>query len=194
MKPVQHGLNSSTYTSGRRQYGWHCFNNEPSTYQWPIHDILRRATGRDGGKVDARRRDSFVRWQGNGIGTIRVDRGSFLKNIDMFDNVEFGVSHRDAKAMSPATKMLLEQCFLALLDSGIDYRTKNIGCYTSGTSIELTNVSEPVRQCSLNEFSEQLLILYPGRIRCKGVLRTPAIHDRQSNFSPLGSSWALNPR
>lgn len=86
----------------------------------------------------------FVRWQGNGIGTIRVDRGSFLKNIDMFDNVEFGVSHRDAKAMSPATKMLLEQCFLALLDSGIDYRTKNIGCYTSGTSIELTNVSEPV--------------------------------------------------
>jgi len=72
----------------------------------------------------------------------------------MFDNVEFGVSHRDAKAMSPATRMLLEQCFLALLDSGIDYRTKNIGCYTSGTSIDLTNVTEPVRFWLLEGFHD----------------------------------------
>jgi len=47
--------------------------------------------------------------------------------------------------MSPAARKLLENSFLALLDSGIDYRMKKVGVYTSGTSIDLLNVSEPVR-------------------------------------------------
>ena len=42
------------------------------------------------------------------------------------------------------TRKLLENCFLALLDSGIDYRTRNVGCYTSGSSHDYMNVSEPV--------------------------------------------------
>lgn len=46
--------------------------------------------------------------------------------------------------MAPVTRKLLEHSFLALLDSGIDYRAKNVGCYTSGNSIDLTNVSDPV--------------------------------------------------
>ncbi|CAA7270507.1 unnamed protein product [Cyclocybe aegerita] len=82
-------------------------------------------------------------WKGTGVGRIHVDRGSFLKNIDTFDNVEFGISSKDAQTMAPATRKLLENTFLALLDSGIDYRTKIVGCFTAGTSIELTNVSEP---------------------------------------------------
>ncbi|KAJ7839259.1 beta-ketoacyl synthase, partial [Mycena olivaceomarginata] len=82
-------------------------------------------------------------WKGNGIGQILVDKGSFLKDIDLFDNVEFGISSRDARAMAPATRKLLEHSFLALLDSGIDYRKQNVGCFISGTSIELSNVSSP---------------------------------------------------
>ncbi|KAJ3513618.1 hypothetical protein NLJ89_g2846 [Agrocybe chaxingu] len=81
-------------------------------------------------------------WKGTGVGKIHVDRGSFLKNIDTFDNVEFGISSKDAQAMAPATRKLLQNTFLALLDSGIDYRTKVVGCFTAGTSLELTNVSE----------------------------------------------------
>ncbi|KDR73164.1 hypothetical protein GALMADRAFT_158296 [Galerina marginata CBS 339.88] len=82
-------------------------------------------------------------WKGTGIGKVHVNRGAFLKDIDTFDNVEFGISSRDAQAMAPATRKLLENSFLALLDSGIDYRMKKVGCFTSGTSIDLMNVSEP---------------------------------------------------
>ncbi|KAF8154856.1 hypothetical protein B0H34DRAFT_540683 [Crassisporium funariophilum] len=82
-------------------------------------------------------------WKGTGVGKVHVDRGAFLKDIDLFDNVEFGISSKDAQSMAPATRKLLENSFIALLDSGIDYRMKNIGCFTSGTSIDLSNVSEP---------------------------------------------------
>ncbi|OSX62596.1 hypothetical protein POSPLADRAFT_1055969 [Postia placenta MAD-698-R-SB12] len=82
-------------------------------------------------------------WKGKNRGEIRVNGGSFLKDIDLFDNVEFGISARDARSMAPATRKLIEQCFLALVDSGIDYRTRNVGCFTSGTNLELTNVADP---------------------------------------------------
>ncbi|KAJ6548454.1 hypothetical protein B0H19DRAFT_189328 [Mycena capillaripes] len=39
--------------------------------------------------------------------------------------------------MALVTKKLLENCFLALLDSGMDYRKKLVGCYTAGNSIDL---------------------------------------------------------
>ncbi|KAF8898051.1 hypothetical protein CPB84DRAFT_1748061 [Gymnopilus junonius] len=82
-------------------------------------------------------------WKGPGAGKIHVNKGAFLKDIDTFDNVEFGISSKDASTMAPATRKLLENAFLALLDSGSDYRMKNVGCFTSGTSIEMGNVSEP---------------------------------------------------
>ncbi|KAL6298480.1 hypothetical protein BKA93DRAFT_830667 [Sparassis latifolia] len=92
-------------------------------------------------------------WKGNGLAEIHVDQGSFLKDIDMFDNVEFGISTRDARYMAPVTRRLLENCFLALLDSGIDYRMKNVGCFTSGNSFDLTNVSEPDEYDARGTFS-----------------------------------------
>ncbi|KAG2004326.1 CurK protein, variant 2 [Coprinopsis cinerea AmutBmut pab1-1] len=88
-------------------------------------------------------RFNFEAWKGNALGTIHAQKGAFLKDVDLFDNVEFGISSTDARAMAPATRKLLENSFLALLDSGIDYRSKRVGVYTAGTSIELTNVAEP---------------------------------------------------
>ncbi|KAJ7174131.1 thiolase-like protein [Mycena crocata] len=87
--------------------------------------------------------DGFLSWKGHGLGQIAVEKGSFLKNVDLFDHVEFGISSRDARAMAPATRKLLEHSFLALLDSGIDYRKQSVGCYMAGTSIELSNVANP---------------------------------------------------
>ncbi|KAJ6464062.1 putative polyketide synthase [Mycena sanguinolenta] len=78
-------------------------------------------------------------WKGKGIGQIAVEKGSFLKDIDLFDHVEFGISSRDAHAMAPVTRKLLENTFLALLDSGIEYRKQPVGCYMSGNSVELPN-------------------------------------------------------
>ncbi|KAJ7887517.1 beta-ketoacyl synthase [Mycena olivaceomarginata] len=82
-------------------------------------------------------------WSGSGPGQISVDTGAFLKDIDLFDNFEFGLSTKDTKAMAATTRKLIEHSFLALLDSGIDYRNKNIGCYMSASLGDLMTVAEP---------------------------------------------------
>ncbi|KAJ6492316.1 thiolase-like protein [Mycena sanguinolenta] len=79
------------------------------------------------------------RYLGPGIGLLSAKYGSFLKHPDLFDNAEFGVSNRDARAMAPATRLLIEQCFLALLDSGIEFRNKCVGCYVSANLADISN-------------------------------------------------------
>lgn len=59
-----------------------------------------------------------------------------MKGIDKFDNIEFGVSNKDALAMTATTRRLIEMSFLALLDAGIDSRTKRVGSFMSGTNVE----------------------------------------------------------
>ncbi|KAJ7629670.1 thiolase-like protein [Mycena polygramma] len=70
--------------------------------------------------------------RGAGLGQIVTNKGSFLKNLDRFDYQEFGISAQDARSMSVSTRKLVELAFLSLLDSGIDYRGKNVGSYMSG--------------------------------------------------------------
>jgi hypothetical protein len=62
--------------------------------------------------------------------------GSFLKGITEFDNVEFGISSKDAMSMTASTRRAIELSFLALLDSGIDSREKRIGTFMVGTNAE----------------------------------------------------------
>ncbi|KAJ8514907.1 hypothetical protein ONZ45_g7609 [Pleurotus djamor] len=88
-------------------------------------------------------------WQGNHLGQIKSKRGSFLKNVDLFDNVEFGVSNRDAQIMSPSTRKLIEHSFLALLDSGIDYRSRDVGCFVAGVN-HLPELNEYDTQVSMS--------------------------------------------
>lgn len=85
-----------------------------------------------------------LRWHGTNTGQISTTRGTFLKDVNLFDNVEFGVSVKDARAMAASTRKLIEHSFLALYDSGIDYRSRNIGCFTAGSVYSITNVSETV--------------------------------------------------
>jgi hypothetical protein len=67
-----------------------------------------------------------------------------LKGLDEFDYLEFGVSSKDARLMNISTRKLIEQTFLALLDSSIDYRGKNIGCYMAGVAHDLWMLSGEV--------------------------------------------------
>ena len=69
-------------------------------------------------------------------GTIPNPIGSFLKDAQLFDNVEFGVSPKDAIAMTASSRRLIELSFLALLDSGIDYRGRKVGSFVTGTNTE----------------------------------------------------------
>lgn len=84
-------------------------------------------------------------WRGFGPGQIKVDTGSFLKNISEFDHVEFGVTAKDAKAMALSTRKLLELSFLSLLDSGINYRGQDVGCYMSAVDFDILSIANQVR-------------------------------------------------
>ena len=86
--------------------------------------------------------------RGSAIGQVLVDMGAFLKDVDLFDYMEFGVSAKDASAMPLSTRKLIETTFLSLCDSGIDYRGKNVGCYMSGVSHDIVSVSGHVRSSS----------------------------------------------
>lgn len=83
--------------------------------------------------------------KGDGPGQIKVDTGSFLKNLADFDHAEFGVTARDARAMAVSTRKLLQLAFLALLDSGIDYKGQDIGCYTSAVDFDILALDNSVR-------------------------------------------------
>lgn len=66
---------------------------------------------------------------GKDAGQVSTELGTFLKQTDQIDHVELGITSKDAKAMSVSTRKLIELSFLALLDSGIDYRGQNVGCF-----------------------------------------------------------------
>lgn len=67
-----------------------------------------------------------------------------MKDVLLFDHVEFGITPKDAKSMAVSTRKLIEHSFLALLDSGIDYRGKNIGCFTSGVGFDTFSIADYV--------------------------------------------------
>ena len=85
------------------------------------------------------------RIKGRGLGQMLSTSGSFLKDIDAFDPLEFGITGKDARLMPVSTRKLLETSFLSLQDSGIDYRGKNVGCYMSGVAHDAFAVSGHVR-------------------------------------------------
>jgi hypothetical protein len=52
-------------------------------------------------------------------------------------------------AMAVGTRKLIETAFLALLDSGIDYRGRNVGTYMSAVALDALSMTHAVRFCSL---------------------------------------------
>lgn len=80
-----------------------------------------------------------------------------MKDTGLFDHLEFGITSKDARAMALSTRKLLELSFLALLDSGIQYRGCNVGCYMSGVAFDMLSVAEPVGDILLS-LSYRLLI------------------------------------
>lgn len=71
--------------------------------------------------------------------------------------MEFGMTPRDAQAMPLSTRKLVELSFLSLLDSGIDYRSKNVGCYMAGIAHDMFAVSGHVRHLLSTVHTHHLL-------------------------------------
>lgn len=99
--------------------------------------------------------------KGNGIGQVIAEKGTFLKDIEAFDHVEFGITSKDARLMSVSTRKLIEHSFLSLLDSGLDYRGRNVGCYMSGVAHDIFSVSGQVRLRLLHYVCLLFMSLYP---------------------------------
>ncbi|KAJ6478060.1 hypothetical protein C8R47DRAFT_640753 [Mycena vitilis] len=59
-------------------------------------------------------------------------QGSFLKNVESFDNISLGISTNDARMTPYCARRLLDLSLQALQDSGIESRRRNIGCFMSG--------------------------------------------------------------
>ena len=96
------------------------------------------------------------------MGQLVANSGSFLKDLESFDFLEFGITSKDARAMPVSTRKLIENAFLALLDSGIVYRGQNIGCFMSGIAHDMFTLSGPVSG-SRRHGLVYLTQLHPGR-------------------------------
>lgn len=114
-------------------------------------------------------------------------RGTFLKHINRFDNVEFGIGNKDGRSLVMATRKLVELSFLAMQDAGIEYRGKKIGSFMCGTSTEYwTPVSTlcPHPSRSLSLLTSFRPGIYKGTDRCD-----TRKHTSQSNFICPGPQW-----
>ncbi|GJJ15309.1 Type I Iterative PKS [Clathrus columnatus] len=67
--------------------------------------------------------------------------GTFLSQPTLHDPLEFGISGSDAALLPVSVRKLLEHSFLALRDSGINYRGANVGVYTAGAIQEVNMFS-----------------------------------------------------
>eukprot|EP01038_Epipyxis_sp_PR26KG_P006837 gene6837-9360_t len=68
-----------------------------------------------------------------------IHRGSFVENIDMFDNAFFGITIAESKQMDPNQRLLLEIATKALYDSGktlSDLEGQRIGVYVGLSNSE----------------------------------------------------------
>jgi acyl transferase domain-containing protein len=81
-------------------------------------------------------------WTGRGVGLTMTQKGSFLKDIGLFDPAEFGIAAKDARTFAVGVRRLVELSFLALLDSGIDYRGRNVGCYATAITTNIEDFAD----------------------------------------------------
>ncbi|KAJ3769888.1 thiolase-like protein [Lentinula raphanica] len=92
------------------------------------------------GRVSAERFNVDL-WRGKNTGHIFTDAGSFLKDISMFDYLEFGIYPKDAKALAVSTRRLIKT-------RSLRYGTPvfsivgilNIGSYMSAVAHDILSV------------------------------------------------------
>lgn len=118
---------------------------------------------------------NFLRLKGAALGQVITDTGAFLKDLELFDPVEFGITSKDARLMNLGTRKLIETTFLALLDSGIDYRGRNVGCYMSAVAHDIFSVSGHV------SVSMRCAIL---------IVNTHRLTPRLVALFPMGRRWS----
>ncbi|KAJ3555005.1 hypothetical protein NM688_g2810 [Phlebia brevispora] len=123
---------------------------------------------------------------GHGANQFLTDTGTFLKDLNLFDNLEFGVTNKDARIMALSSRKLLELSFLALLDSGIDYRGHNVGSFVSGVPHDIVSASGPDEGDVRNSFAF-IPSMVANRIAYHLDLRGPSIPTDTACSSSLSA-------
>ncbi|UZJ53113.1 hypothetical protein CBS101457_002433 [Exobasidium rhododendri] len=85
-----------------------------------------------------------------------TDRGAFLTDIDEFDNLEFGISPKEAKEMDRHQMILLKTVLQAFEDSGMAYRGSKCGVFVAG-SVDAHNIERD--EMSANAYTSTGLAL-----------------------------------
>ncbi len=67
-----------------------------------------------------------------------VSKGSYLENIERFDNKFFGISSTEAKSMDPQQRMLLQGTFEAIEDAGM--KLEELQCCSTGVYVGIMNL------------------------------------------------------
>ncbi|CEH16427.1 Animal-type fatty acid synthase and related proteins [Ceraceosorus bombacis] len=85
---------------------------------------------------------------GTSVGKALSDKGGFLTDTDLFDPLEFGIGPSEASRMSGTARMMLEMAFLALYDSGIDYRGSRTACFgiASGSPLAMQGEEHEINE------------------------------------------------
>jgi hypothetical protein len=116
--------------------------------------------------------------------------GTFLKNAPSFDNISLGISTRDARVIPYSGRRLLDLSFQALLDSGIDSRGHNIGCFMSANRPLQGEARDLFNVISLF-YRETFFPLEPNRPGWK-YLKLDAAFDGESDFLRAGPHWPFH--
>ena len=109
--------------------------------------------------------------------------GAYVDGIDLFDPAFFRISPVEAQLLDPQQRMMLEVCWQALEDAGIDpegLKNSRAGVYTGISNIEyrslILDATEPAEPAaSLYTFSGTTLNSVSGRVSFVLGLKGPAM-------------------
>jgi len=102
---------------------------------------------------------SFERYldtSGNTKGTMYTNAGGFIRDVEQFDPAFFGLTPREAKAMDPQHRLLLEVTYESLENAGIAVKDLN----GSKTSVVVGMGSDDYRQYLNNSTDTRLIDAY----------------------------------
>ncbi|KAJ7204324.1 thiolase-like protein, partial [Mycena pura] len=110
--------------------------------------------------------------------------GAFLKNYDGLDTTALDMSAEDARAMPFAARRLLQLSFEALQDSGIDYRTRTVGCFMSGTS-NFETATNWSTKFTIDQNTDGSFACLANRTSSMLDIKGPSMHGCSSSLTAL---------
>ncbi|KAJ3168788.1 hypothetical protein HDU87_000913 [Geranomyces variabilis] len=102
-------------------------------------------------------------------------KGGFVKDIDLFDPLEFGISVKEADNMDPSHRLAMEVAHQALLDSGLKYRGSDMGVFFAQLLNTKNEVPDSVYQSNALSAMGKCVTMRPNKISYVFDLSGPSL-------------------